>query len=147
MPSPLCNIDAVSTQTLSPSPTSLISRIFAGFMSKLLVPRYTIASLTSLIEDVLNITPSTPTSKIENIFLTSSGVLAIAKIFVCILCNFAIMFSRGMIFQSLTSMITKSNPFFEIDNTLSISAFDNTSNLIPIFFPFGLVEFSFSSTT
>ena len=57
------------------------------------------------------------------------------------------MFSKGIIFQSLTSMMTKSNPFFEIDNTLSISLFDNTSNLIPIFFPFGLVEFSFSNTT
>ena len=29
------------------------------------------------------------------------------------------------------SMITKSKPFFEIDNTFSMSEFDNTSNLIP----------------
>ena len=70
-----------------------------------------------------------------------------AKILVCILCNLAIMFSNGIIFQSFTSMITKSNPFFEIDNTSSISEFDNTSNLIPIFLPFGLFAPSFSNTT
>ena len=59
---------------------TLADRCFAGFMSKFFVPKYTMTSLTSLIDDVLKITPSTPTSKIENIFLTSSGVLAIAKI-------------------------------------------------------------------
>ena len=56
--------------------------ILADFNSKLLVPRYTRASLTSLIDDVVKIAPSTPTSRIENIFLTSSGFLAIAKILV-----------------------------------------------------------------
>jgi hypothetical protein len=54
--------------------------ILAALRSKLFEPKYTNASLTAFIEPVLKITASTPTSKIENIFLASFGLLAIAKI-------------------------------------------------------------------
>ena len=136
IPSPLCNIDAVSTQTRSPSPTSWISVIFAVLKSKLFVPIFTKVSSTSPIEPVWNMTPSTPTSKIENIFRTSFWFLAIVNICVWILCNFAMMFSRGIIFQSFTSIMTKSSPFFAVSKTVSMSLFERILNCFPIFLPF-----------
>ena len=124
-----------------------MSIIFAELSSKLFEPKYTSASLTSLIEPVLKITPSTPISKMENIFLASFGFLAIVKILVCILCNFAIMFSSGIIFQSFTSITTKSSPFFAESRIFSISLFDNTSNRLPIFFPFDFLVLALSKIT
>ena len=56
-------------------------------------------------------------------------------------------FSSGIIFQSFTSMITKSNPFFAEAKILSISLFDKTLNFLPTFFPFGLVDDSLSKIT
>jgi hypothetical protein len=122
------------------------SMILAALRSKLFEPKYTNASLTSFIEPVLKITASTPTSKIENIFLASFGLLAIAKILVCDRCNFAIIFSNGIIFQSFTSITTKSNPFFAESRIFSISLFVNTLNRLPIFFPFDFLVTFFSIT-
>ena len=126
IPSPRCSIEAVSTQTRSPSPTSFISVIVAFCISKLFVPMYSKTSLTCDADDAANMTPSTPTSSIENIFLTSAGFFAIANMRVCNLCSFAIMFSSGIIFQSFTSMMTKSSPFFACCKISSISSFDRT---------------------
>ena len=52
-----------------------------------------------------------------------------------------------MIFQSFTSTITKSNPFFATVRIFSISVLDKTLNFLPIFFPFGFTDPSFSITT
>ncbi len=57
------------------------------------------------------------------------------------------MFSNGIIFQSLTSTITKSKPFFAEVKMFSISAFDNTLNFLPTFFPFGFEAESLSRMT
>ena len=95
----------------------------------------------------MKITPSTPTSKMENIFLASFAFLATEKILVCILWSFAIIFSSGIIFQSFTSIITKSNPFFAESRTFSMSLFDETLNFLPIFFPLSFLIMGLSKIT
>ena len=56
-------------------------------------------------------------------------------------------FSSGIIFQSFTSIITKSNPFFAESRTFSMSLFDETLNFLPIFFPLSFLIMGLSKIT
>ena len=56
-------------------------------------------------------------------------------------------FSSGIIFQSFTSTITKSRPFFADVKILSMSLLDKTLIFFPIFFPLGFDETSLSRIT
>src|ERR687890_2798550 len=144
MPSPILIIEAVSTQTRSPVPTSFTSLILALVIRNLAVlsSRLTLSTSSSLSVD--KITPSTPSSRTANNVATSWELLAVANTFVLDLCSLAIIFSSGIIFQSDASTITNSAPFSDAPSISSTSMLLVTFLKYPTLLPDDLSDFNWS---